>query len=136
MEFERQFGSWFIPLGICDEADFVSLRQRLDQSSRVGRFGAVTSDPILAAHARRALTHADWTSAVVMDAGLCAVAEVYKLGSRAPGIAEAAFVVELGWRKGAASPRLYCMDVSNGRVAPELRHSRWCFRDPTGRCGN
>jgi GNAT superfamily N-acetyltransferase len=134
MEFEGQFGSWIVPLGSCDEADLVRLLQRLDEPSRVGRFGAVTSDPVLAAHARRALTHADWISSVVMETGLRAVAEIYKLGSRAPCIAEAAFVVEQRWRRcGIATALLHAsVEWARGSGIETLRmvflRSNWPMR--------
>jgi hypothetical protein len=41
----------------------VSLLLRLDQPSRIGRFGTVTNEAALAAHARRALANADWIAA-------------------------------------------------------------------------
>lgn len=96
---DQFFSSVIAPLGRWDEADLVSLLLRLDQPSRVSRFGAATSDTVLAAHARRALADADWIAAVFMDSGLCAFVETYKLGSQAPGVAEAAFVVEPHWRR-------------------------------------
>ena len=135
MEFEGQlFGRRIVPLGSCDEADLVSLLLRLDQPSRVGRFGAVTSDTVLAAHARRALRDADWISAVVMETGLCAVAETYKLGSRAPGIAEAAFVVEPRWRRRgiATALRHACVEWARGSGTETLQmvfsRSNWPMR--------
>jgi len=41
------FGGAIAALGGRDEADLVSLLLRLDQPSRVGRFGSVTSDTTL-----------------------------------------------------------------------------------------
>jgi GNAT superfamily N-acetyltransferase len=96
---EQLFSSAIAPLGRWDEADLVSLLLRLDQPSRVGRFGAATNDTALAAHARRALVDADWVAAAFMDSVLCAFVETYKLGSRAAGVAEVAFVVEPRWRR-------------------------------------
>ena len=93
------FNSRIATLGRRDEADFVSLLRRLDQPSRVGRFGAATNDTALAAHARRALANADWIAAAFIDSGLCACVEIYKLGSQAPDVAEAAFVVDPRWRR-------------------------------------
>ena len=135
MEFEGQlFGSGIVPLRSRDEADLVSLLLRLDQPSRVERFGAVTSDTILAAHARRALRDADWISAVVMKTRFCAVAEIYKLGSRAPGTAEAAFVVEPCWRRcGIATALLHaCVEWARNSGIEKLQmvfsRSNWPMR--------
>jgi GNAT superfamily N-acetyltransferase len=108
MGFEGHLFSTAIgPLGTWDEPDLVSLLQRLDMPSRVSRFGSVVSDAALAAHARRALADADWIAALFMDAELCAVVEIYKLGSHAPGVAEAAFIVDPRWRgRGVATALL------------------------------
>jgi GNAT superfamily N-acetyltransferase len=124
MELEGQlFGSGIVRLGSSDEADLVSLLLRLDQPSRVGRFGAVISDTALVAHASRALTDADWIGAVAMEAGLCAVAEIYKLGSSAPGVAEAAFVVEPRWRRRGIAVALLgaCVEWARGSGIGTLR---------------
>ena len=135
MEFVGQsLGSRIVRRGSCDEADLVSLLIRLDQPSRVGRFGAVTSDTVLAAHARRALMDADWISAVVMGAGFCAVAEIYKFGSRAPAIAEAAFVVEPRWRRHGIATALLraCVEWARGSGIETLQmvfsRSNWPMR--------
>ena len=135
MEFEeRLFSGGIVPLGSCDEADLVSLLLRLDQPSRVGRFGAVTSDTALAAHARRALADADWISAVVVETGLCAVAETYKLGSRVPSIAEAALVVDPRWRRRGIATALLraCVEWARGSgietLQMEFSRSNWPMR--------
>ena len=124
MEFEEfWFGSEIVPLGSCDEADLVSLLLRLDQPSRVERFGAVTSNAALAAHARRALAGADLISAVATETGLCAVAETYKLGSRAPCVAEAAFVVDPRWRRRGIATALLraCLAWAHGSGIKTVR---------------
>jgi GNAT superfamily N-acetyltransferase len=140
MKFEGQlFGSGIVPLRSCDEADLVSLLLRLDQPSRVDRFGAVTSDTALAAHARRALADADWIGAVAGETGLCAVAETYKLGSRALRIAEAAFVVEPRWRRRGIATALLraCVEWARGSGIETLQmvfsRSNWPMRRLAGK---
>jgi GNAT superfamily N-acetyltransferase len=134
MEFQEfLFGSGIVPLGSCDEANLVSLLLRLDQQSRVDRFGAVTSNAALAARARHALADADLISAVVLETGLCAVAETYKLGSRAPGVAEAAFVVDPPWRRRGIATALLraCLAWERGSGIETLRmvfsRSNWAM---------
>lgn len=88
------FGDTISRLGRRDEAAIVGLLLRLDQRSRVSRFGSVTSNAALVAHASRAMANAAWIGGAFMDGRLCAIAEVYEVDSSAPRSAEAAFVVE------------------------------------------
>jgi GNAT superfamily N-acetyltransferase len=100
MEFRDEwFAARIAPLGREDEPELVKLFLGLDTPSRVSRFGSVVSDTALAEHARHALADADWIGAAVIDVGLCAAVETYTLGSQAPRVAEAAFVVDPRWRR-------------------------------------
>jgi GNAT superfamily N-acetyltransferase len=128
------FGGAIAALGGRDEADLVSLLLRLDQPSRVGRFGSVTSDITLAAHARRALADADWIGAALMDSEVCACVEIYKLGTQAPDVAEIAFVVERRWRRLGIATSLLHASIAWARSSgiDTLRmvfsHSNWAMR--------
>jgi GNAT superfamily N-acetyltransferase len=104
------------PLRGWAEADLLNLLLRLDQPSRVGRFGAVTSDAALVAHARRAMADADWIGTAFMDSGLCACVEIYRFGSQAPGVAEAAFVVEPRWRRHGIATALLRASIEWARL--------------------
>lgn len=69
---------------------------RLDRESRCRRYGWAASDAALAAHAARALATA-YVIGVTVDDVLRGVLELYADGPGAP--AEAAIVVEQGWRR-------------------------------------
>ena len=127
-------GTVIAPLGRWDEPDLASLFLRLDTPSRVSRFGSVTSDAALVAHARRALADADWIGAAFIDVGLCAVVETYTLGSQAPSIAEAAFVVDPRWRRRGIATALLraCVEWARGSGIETLQmvfsRSNWPMR--------
>jgi GNAT superfamily N-acetyltransferase len=69
----------------------------LEPTARHNRFGSAASDDVLAGHAEYALTRADWIVGAFIGERLRGVVEVYN--GRPHGYAEAAFVVEQGWRR-------------------------------------
>ena len=91
---DRCVGYAITRLGRRDWADLVALLLRLDQRSRISRFGSATNDAALVAHASQAVANAAWIAGAFIDARLCGIAELYEFGSCDPNGAEAAFVVE------------------------------------------
>jgi GNAT superfamily N-acetyltransferase len=78
-------------------AEFSQLLLTLDQPSRVYRFGQAASDAALISHASQAVTSSTWIAGAFVERQLRGVVEVYD--ASAAGFAEAAFVVEQGWRR-------------------------------------
>jgi GNAT superfamily N-acetyltransferase len=104
-----------IRLGPQHETDLARLLLTLDEASRVSRFACAAGDAALIDHSRRALTTSTWIAGLFADDHLRGVVEVYDIGRaalaseasgqrgnsivRAPGMVEAAFLVEHDWRR-------------------------------------
>jgi GNAT superfamily N-acetyltransferase len=109
----------------------VALLLRLDQRSRISRFGSATNDAALVAHASQAVANAAWIAGAFIDARLCGIAELYEFGSCDPNGAEAAFVVEPCRRRRGIATALLRASVhwANTAGISTLRmvfsHSNW-----------
>jgi GNAT superfamily N-acetyltransferase len=93
----------------------------LDEPSRIGRFNHAVSDAYLTAHARIALSTADWVAGAFCNGRLCGVVETYEYPEL--GFIELAVAVELEWRdQGIGSALLRAAtDWAAGSGVPMLR---------------
>jgi GNAT superfamily N-acetyltransferase len=86
-----------IRLGPEHEAELKRLLLGLDRASRVNRFAGAASDAVLLEHSQCARSRAAWLGGIFVEQQLRGCVELYDLGSS--GTVEAAFLVELGWRR-------------------------------------
>jgi GNAT superfamily N-acetyltransferase len=105
-------------LGPQHEADLTRLLLGLDEASRVSRFAYAASDAALIEHSQRALTTGTWTAGVFAAGQLRGVVEVYDL--RAPGLVEAAFLVEQDWRRRGLGTALLTAAMQWAREAERI----------------
>jgi GNAT superfamily N-acetyltransferase len=111
----------------------------LDRVGRCRRFGAAVSDAGIAAYAEHALATAHWTAGAFVGGELRGVVELH--ASENPALAEAAFVVEAGWRRrGLAGALLTCartfaLDASYEAIRMIFSRHDWPMRALASKVG-